>query len=87
MLSYFHVCVGRGIVVTQYVDRPTGKMTTEPNGSGRFTEVVMRPEVTVADHSMIEEATEGHVEANELCFIANSVNFQVRHEPVVRIAT
>jgi organic hydroperoxide reductase OsmC/OhrA len=83
MLSYLHVCVGVGIVVTHYVDRPTGSMKTESNGSGRFTEVVLRPEVFVADDSMVEAATEAHHRANELCFIANSVNFRVRHEPTV----
>ena len=83
MLSYLHVCVEAGVVVTDYVDHPTGSMTTDPDGSGRFTEAVLRPEVTVADDSMVEAATNAHRRANELCFIANSVNFPVRHEPVV----
>ncbi len=83
MLSYLHVCVAAGIVVTDYVDHPTGSMKTESDGSGRFTEVVLHPAVTVADASMVEAATEAHHRANELCFIANSVNFGVRHEPVV----
>ena len=84
MLSYLHVCVGAGVVVTHYVDRPTGSMKTDSDGSGRFTEVVLRPEVTVTDDSMVEAATEAHHRANELCFIANSVNFRVRHEPSVK---
>lgn len=86
MLSYLHVCVDAGVVVTHYVDRAAGSMRTEANGSGRFTEVVLHPEVTVADHTMVKTATEAHGRANELCFIANSVNFLVRHEPVVRAA-
>jgi len=85
MLSYLHVCVDAGVVVTHYVDRATGSMRTETHGSGRFTEVVLRPEVTVAHDSMVEAATKAHHRANELCFIANSVNFRVRHEPVVRV--
>jgi organic hydroperoxide reductase OsmC/OhrA len=56
MLSYLHVCVGAGIVVTHYVDRPTGVMKTESDGSGRFTEVVLHPAVTVANPSMVEAA-------------------------------
>ena len=32
---------------------------------------------------MIESATALHAEANAKCFIANSVNFPVRHEPVI----
>ena len=83
LLSYLHVCVAEGIVVTAYVDVANGAMTTDPDGSGRFTEVVLRPQVTVADPAMVEGATRAHRRANELCFIANSVNFPVRHEPTV----
>jgi organic hydroperoxide reductase OsmC/OhrA len=39
--------------------------------------------VTVASADMIERATILHGEAHAKCFIANSVNFPVRHEPVV----
>lgn len=85
MLSYLHVCVAGAVVVTRYVDRATGSMRTEGDGSGRFTEVVLHPEVTVADDTMVEAATKAHRRAHDLCFIANSVNFPVRHEPVVRI--
>jgi organic hydroperoxide reductase OsmC/OhrA len=83
MLSYLHVCVDAGVTVTRYVDRATGAMRTEADGSGRFTEVVLRPEVTVADPAMVDAATEAHRRAHELCFIANSVNFPVRHDGVV----
>jgi organic hydroperoxide reductase OsmC/OhrA len=84
MLSYLHVCVQSDVVVTEYVDEATGSMTTDPDGSGRFTEVVLHPVVTVADPNMVEAATAAHHRAHELCFIANSVSFPVRHEPVVR---
>jgi organic hydroperoxide reductase OsmC/OhrA len=87
MLSYLHVCVDAGVVVTHYVDRATGSMRTDVAGSGRFTEVVLHPEVRVADDTMVQAATKAHHRAHELCFIANSVNFAVRHEPVVRDET
>jgi organic hydroperoxide reductase OsmC/OhrA len=86
MLSYLHVCVDAGVVVTQYLDRATGSMRTEADGRGRFTEVALHPDVTVADPTMVEAATQAHRRANELCFIANSVNFRVRHDPVVHTA-
>lgn len=86
MLSYLHVCVDAGVVVTAYVDRATGSMRTEGDGGGRFTEVVLHPEIIVADETMVEAATKAHRRASELCFIANSVNFPVHHEPVVRAA-
>jgi organic hydroperoxide reductase OsmC/OhrA len=33
---------------------------------------------------MIEKAIELHKKAHEYCFIANSVNFPVKHNPIVK---
>ena len=74
-----------GIVVTAYVDAPVGTMSQVGQG-GRFTSVVLRPRVTVADASMTDAATAAHAQAHEWCFIANSVNFPVRHEPTILVA-
>lgn len=56
-------------------------------GGGQFTEVLLRPAVTVADPSMEDEARALHDEIGALCIIARSVSFPVRHEPTVRAAT
>ena len=85
MLWYLHVCAAAGVIVTNYTDHATGTMTETPNGGGRFTEVILNPMVTVAEVHMIDKANELHAKANELCFIANSVNFPVRHKPVTKI--
>lgn len=85
LLSYLHSAVNHGIVVTSYDDSPVGTMAQVGQG-GRFTEVVLRPRVTVADASMVEAAREIHAEASANCFIAASVNFPVRHEPVTDVA-
>lgn len=85
MLSYLHMAVREGVVVTAYRDGAVGTMEQEGLG-GQFTEVVLRPEVTVADASMVDAARAAHAQAYENCFIARSVNFPVRHEPVIRIA-
>ena len=45
-----------------------------------------RPLVIVAQPAMEVTARELHERAHELCFIANSVNFPVRHQPEVRVA-
>ena len=82
MLSYLHVCVNAGIVVIDYTDNATGVMMTTSNGGGHFTEVVLNPVVTITDASRIDEANALHKKARELCFIANSVNFEVKHKPV-----
>lgn len=85
MLSYLHMAVRSGIVVTAYEDRAVGTMVQQGLG-GHFTEVVLRPIVTVADESMLDAARAAHAEAYEHCFIASSVNFPVRHEPLIRVA-
>lgn len=85
MLSYLHMAVRAGVVVTAYEDAAVGTMKQEGLG-GAFTEVVLRPRVTVADASMLDAARAAHAEAREVCFIANSVNFPVRHEPEILVA-
>lgn len=87
LLSYLHACVTVGVVVVGYEDDASGVMVEDGRGGGAFREVVLRPHVTVADASMTDAATAAHAQANQWCFIANSVNFPVRHEPRVRVAT
>jgi organic hydroperoxide reductase OsmC/OhrA len=85
MLWYLHLCATSGVVVTGYVDAAEGTMAEDADGAGRFTEAVLRPQVTVAGTDMIDSATALHKEASAKCFIANSVNFPVRHEPTVTV--
>jgi len=85
MLWYLHLASVNGVVVTGYRDHATGVMAEHSDGSGRFTEVVLNPVVTVADPATKETAQALHEKAHSMCFIAASVNFPVRHEPVVRI--
>ncbi|WP_061016579.1 OsmC family protein [Microbacterium sp. CCH5-D1] len=80
LLSYLHACVTAGVVVVSYRDRATGMMREDGAGGGSFVEVMLHPEVVVAEESMIEAAERAHTQANEWCFIANSMNFPVRHE-------
>ena len=86
LLSYLHACVTAGVVVTSYRDEATGLMREDGRGGGAFAEVVLHPKVTVADVSMIEAAEQAHHQAHDWCFIANSVNFPVRHEATVTVA-
>ena len=81
MLWYLHVCSAAGIGVESYEDNAVGIMEETENGSGKFTEVTLYPIVTVRDKSMIEKANMLHHEANKMCFIANSCNFEVKHKP------
>lgn len=85
MLWYLHLCSEAGVVVTDYLDNATGIMVETSNGGGQFAEVILNPIVTVAEQHMVNKANELHKKANELCFIANSVNFPVRHNAAVKI--
>ena len=49
LLSYLYVAVTEGVVVTDYSDSATGTMAEDGNGGGAFTEVRLRPRVTVAE--------------------------------------
>lgn len=86
LLSYLHACVQAGVVVVGYRDDATGMMREDRAGGGAFIEVVLHPHVTVADASMVEAATAAHAQAAAECFIANSMNFPVRHEPTCEVA-
>ncbi|RYD91265.1 MAG: OsmC family peroxiredoxin [Sphingobacteriales bacterium] len=84
LLWYLHLCAEAGVLVVDYIDRATGTMVEIANGGGYFTGVTLNPVVTVADNNMVEKANQLHKKANELCFIANSVNFPVAHNPVCK---
>ncbi|MBB5918182.1 organic hydroperoxide reductase OsmC/OhrA [Nocardia transvalensis] len=78
MLWYLHLCTQAGIVVTDYRDAAEGTMNND-----RFTQVTLRPRVTVTDPAHLDTARALHTEAHKHCFIANSVNFPVDHAPTV----
>ncbi|KQZ82205.1 peroxiredoxin [Microbacterium sp. Root166] len=86
LLSYLHACVQAGVVVVRYEDDASGLMVEDGRGGGAFREVVLRPRVTVAEESMVDAATAAHAQAHAWCFIANSVNFPVRHEPLIEVS-
>ena len=71
------------MLVLEYVDRAEGIMEETPDGSGCFRRVVLRPQVTLAAGTDFAKARELHAAAHAKCFIANSVNFPVEHEPTI----
>jgi len=81
MMSYLYVCAQNGIEVVAYSDNAEATLEVSPDGSGRFTEVRLRPKVKIANPDQIQEALNLHTKANQLCFIANSCNFPVVHNP------
>lgn len=81
MLWFLHLCADAGIVVLDYRDDAGGTMDMNADGSGQFSEVVLRPAVRVADATRTPELPALHERAHHLCFIARSVNFPVRCDP------
>ncbi|HTZ43031.1 MAG TPA: OsmC family protein, partial [Jatrophihabitans sp.] len=86
LLWYLHLAAESGVAVTDYVDHAVGTMRLHPDGSGEFTEVVLRPAVTVAGTGTAAVAGQLHERVHGLCFIARSVNFPVRLEPTTAVA-
>ena len=80
-LWYLHLCAVNDVCVTHYEDRAEGLMRQNADGSGEFEWVVLRPRVTIASGSDPDVAAKLHKDAHGFCFIARSVNFDVRHEP------
>ncbi len=76
MLSYLHLCAVNHVAVEEYQDSPVGVMEEMPDGSGHFVSVTLRPVVKISAGDSAK-ALELHHDAHTLCFIANSVNFQV----------
>src|SRR5262245_50068619 len=84
MLWYLHLCADSKIIVTNYVDHAEGTMIETQEGGGRFTEVTLKPQVVVRVGANLDLAQALHEKAHHLCFIANSVNFHVRCEGIVK---
>jgi organic hydroperoxide reductase OsmC/OhrA len=72
-------------VVTAYEDHAAGVMRLNRDGSGQFEEAILNPRVTVSEEVSADLMDELHHEANQLCFIARSVNFPVRHSPITEV--
>jgi organic hydroperoxide reductase OsmC/OhrA len=85
MLWYLHLCTTAGVVVTAYEDKAEGTMVETSDGGGYFTRVVLKPVITLKDAAMQAKADELHHEANKLCFIANSVKFEILHKAAYKL--
>lgn len=84
-LSYVALCAFKGVHVISYEDDASGTMERVEK-TFKFTDVLLKPRVTIAPGSDPELARSLHVRAHHDCFIASSVNFTVRNEPVISVA-
>jgi len=85
MLWYLHLCSDAGVVVVDYTDTAEGIMVEDVNGGGRFSEIILNPQVIVKEIFMVEKAETLHQKAHELCFIANSLNCPVECKPSIQV--
>lgn len=85
-LSYVALCARNGVQVVAYEDDAAGVM-----GRGKetfhFTDVLLKPRVTIGPESDATLARSLHERAHHECFIAASVNFPVRNEPTIIVAS
>ena len=81
-LWYLHLCADAGISVLTYQDDAEGTMISNAD-RGQFSEIVLRPRITIRPGDDRERALSLHHEAHRQCYIANSVNFPIRCEPTI----
>lgn len=84
MLWYLHLCSVNKITVIDYQDKATAKMEETAEGKGHFIEAILNPVVAIIEKDKIELAEKLHQKANEFCFIANSCNFPIHHNPTIK---
>jgi peroxiredoxin-like protein len=76
-LTYLAVCERAGIEVLEYSDSATGTLAIK-DGKMRMVEIVLWPQVRIANAAQLEQARELHSKAHAHCFMSNSVNFEVK---------
>ena len=80
MLWFLHLCAEAKLIVEDYSDEASGSMAMDTDGGGHFEEVTLRPAVRFSGSPDSAQVDALHHRAHELCFIARSVNFPVKHE-------
>jgi organic hydroperoxide reductase OsmC/OhrA len=85
MLMFLHLAAKARIDVVEYTDEATGLMPLDEEPI-RITEITLRPRIVIAgdvsEERVVKLAELGH----QHCFIANSLNSEIRLEPVIERA-
>lgn len=80
MMSFLFLCRKEGITVASYRDNPIGVLQLNVNGGGQFETVTLKPKVVFVDSTHDNQLEDLHKRAGKLCFIANSVNFEIQYD-------
>ena len=81
-LTYLAVCERANIALLEYNDSATGTLAIK-DGKMRMVEIVLWPQVRIANAAQLDQARELHAKAHAHCFMSNSVNFEVKVQPTV----
>lgn len=79
MMSLLYLCRNNKISVLDYKDNAVGNLKLNDDGSGRFHDVTLNVSIKLENPAHNNRVLSLAKEANSLCFIANSVNFDVNH--------
>jgi organic hydroperoxide reductase OsmC/OhrA len=84
MLSFLYVAAKRGFRADRYVDEAVGILSKNAAGKLAMTSVILHPKVDFSgdERPGRAELERMHHQAHEDCYIASSVNTDVRCEPV-----
>ncbi len=84
MLTYLAIAAKKKMAVLAYEDRATAVLGKDAaSGKMKILSAELRPRVTVAKGTNLEDARAIHAKAHEHCFVANSVNFPVANAPEI----
>ena len=81
-LTYLAVCERAKINVLEYNDSATGTLGIK-DGKMRMVDIVLWPQVRIANAAQLDQARELHAKAHANCFMSNSVNFEIKVQPTV----
>jgi organic hydroperoxide reductase OsmC/OhrA len=84
MLWFLSLAAKRGYVIDGYRDEASGVLGKNAAGKMAMTVVTLRPRIAFSGDRQPtgDELDSLHHDAHEQCFIANSVNSEIRIEPV-----
>jgi organic hydroperoxide reductase OsmC/OhrA len=85
MLMFLHLAAKARIDVVEYTDEATGLMPLDEEPV-RIQEITLQPRIVVAGDAGDERVLKLVHLAHEQCFIANSLNSEMRLEPVIERA-
>jgi organic hydroperoxide reductase OsmC/OhrA len=85
MLMFLHLAAKARIDVVEYTDEATGLMPLDDEPV-RIQEITLQPRIVIAGDAGDERVLKLVHLAHEQCFIANSLNSEMRVEPVIERA-